>query len=346
MTVARGQPKAVSGSGPLPWVLFAGAAVVLLAFAAWIALSIGGATVTKAVDDLVTLAAAAFAAIACLRATRRVDPRLRRFWLLLAAASLAWTFGEGAWAVYDLFLDGAVPTPSYADLGYLAAVPFAVAALLSHPGDRRANRTRAFLDGSILATALLFLSWTYALGPVWQQNDVTTTAGLVSVAYPFGDVVLLFLVVRVLLVLDPAHRRAIGFVLAGLLAMSLSDSAYTYLTAVRAYSTGNVIDIGWVAAYLALVAGAMSAAGAVSGAGPVSTEGAPARRAACVPTRNVSAVAVLAPYFPVLVALLAITVRIHTGAARDLASLLLAFALTSLVLVRQGLAALDRPESP
>jgi hypothetical protein len=203
----------------------------------------------------------------------------------------------------------------------------AIAALLCHPTNRRRGNVRAFLDGSILATALLFLSWTYALGPVWQQNDVTTSTGVVSVAYPFGDVVLVFLLTRVLVDLDQSRRRAIGLVFAGLLAMSLSDSAYTYLTAVREYTTGNLIDVGWLVAYLAIAAGASCA---------VSIETTATHHRRRVPN---DAVGLLAPFLPVLLSLGVVAVRAHSGTALDNASLLLAIALTGLVLVRQGIVA-------
>jgi len=311
-----------------PWRAPLYAAVAIAVFTVWVAFSIGGDAVTKAVDDLGTLAAATAAAVQCFRAGRRVDGRSRRFWLLLGAATSAWAFGEATWAGYDLVLNQPVPTPSYADLGYLGAIPLAIAALLCHPANRRRGNVRAFLDGSILATALLFLSWTYALGPVWQQNDVTTSAGVVSVAYPFGDVVLVFLLTRVLVDLDQSLRRAIGLVFAGLLAMSLSDSAYTYLTAVREYTTGNLIDVGWLVAYLAIAAGASCA---------VSIETAATHHRRRVPN---DAVGLLAPFLPVLLSLGVVGIRAQDGTALDGASLLLAVALTSLVLIRQAIAAI------
>ena len=310
------------------------AAIAVAVFTIWIGFSIGGATVTTFVDDLATLAAATIAAISCLAASRRAGEAHRRFWLLLAAACAAWAFGEGAWAVYDLVLGTDVPVPSYADLGYLGAVPLAVAALLCHPAHRHtaATRARATLDGSILATALLFLSWTFALGPVWRQNDMATAAGLVSVGYPFGDVVILFLLVRVLLRLDGSQRHAVGLVLVGLFAMTGADSAYTSLTAVRDYATGDVIDAGWLAAYVAIAVGARIAAR--SGPPPIAVPRSPQYDAP-------AAAGILVPYVPLFLALGVLTVRAQGGTAIDRASLLLAFALTGLVLVRQGIAAVS-----
>ncbi len=317
-------------AGHKPGIPVALACAAIAIFSVWIGFGVGGPTVTKVVDDLSTLLAAAAAAVACQRASKRVSARHRRFWLLLGAASAAWAFAEGAWAVYDLILDVDVPVPSYADLGYLGAIPLAVAGLLCHPAHRHtaAARARAILDGSILATALLFLNWTFVLGPVWRENDMTTATGLVSVGYPFGDVVILFLLVRVLLRLDGAHRRAVGYVLLGLFAMAVSDSAYTYLTAVRGYTTGNLIDVGWLAAYAAIAVGAC-AARAETNTQPVYE-----RHSLDAP----SSASALVPFAPLFLALGVLTVRVQHGTAIDTASLLLAFALTGLVLVRQSIA--------
>ena len=300
------------------------ATIALGVFAVWVGLAIGGAWVTRVVDDIATFAAAAVATAGCLRAGLRDQGSTRRFWLLLAGAAAAWTFGEGVWAVYDLVLGGPVPVPSYADIGYLGAIPLAVAALLSHPVSpgKAGKRLRESIDGAALATAVLFLGWTFVLGPIWQQNDMRTLAGVVTVGYPFGDIVILFLIIRSLVHLKRGDRGAIAWVLVGLLAMSLSDSGYTYLTTVRGYSTGNLIDVGWVAAYLALALGAWSAHAA----------GVPAERET---STSIVVLPILAPYLPLLGALVVLTARVQFGKPIDQASLCMAFGLTGLVLIRQ-----------
>jgi hypothetical protein len=287
-----------------------------------------------------TLAAAGVATACCLRAGLRDDGSTRRFWLLLAGAGAAWTFGEGMWAVYDLVLGGSVPVPSAADLGYLAAIPLAVAALLSHPVNRRetTEHLRATLDGAALATAVLLLGWTFVLGPVWHENDMKTLEGLVTVGYPFGDVVILFLLIRSLVHLEGRDRNAVAWVLVGLLAMAASDGGYTYLTAVRGYSTGNLIDTGWIGAYLVLAVGAWSARHASAPAG---------RRQ---PAASLSILPVVAPYLPLLAALAVIAAKVQQRHPIDRPSLVIAFALIGLVLIRQLLVAVDsyrsRPPGP
>jgi hypothetical protein len=109
------------------------ASSVTLVFLSWLVLRIGGGNGGRYFDDIVTALAALSACVSCRVAGKRQSGSQRRFWLLLALALWAWTFAEVIWAVYDLVLHVAVPVPSWADVGYLGAIPLAAAALLYHP---------------------------------------------------------------------------------------------------------------------------------------------------------------------------------------------------------------------
>ncbi|HWC33941.1 MAG TPA: hypothetical protein VG650_03845 [Mycobacteriales bacterium] len=304
-------------------------------FALCVGLRIGGPRVTDYVDDLGTFAAAAAATVACVIAALRSDPRLRRFWAVLAAALAAWTFGEGVWAVYDLVLARQAPVPSLADVGYLGGVPLVAAALLSHPGQHGSIRERARrpLDGAIAATALLFLSWTFVLGPVWHSSDLSAAAGVVSVAYPFGDVVVVWLLLSTLRNLAGRVPSALWAVLFGLLSMTLCDSLYTYFTVTRGYTTGNIIDVGWLVGYLAIALGACW----------YRSETIAERRPQVA---RVTAISAAAPYLPTFLALALIAVRTQLGSGVDSTSLLIAFGLTGLVLTREALVLLPSRPHP
>jgi hypothetical protein len=307
-----------------------GAIGVVAIFAAWIGWHVGGHTSVKLFDDVVTALAASVAAVMCLRAGLIHRGRTRRFWLLLAAASAAWTVAEVIWAVYDVVLNMPVPIPSWADVGYLSAIPLTVAALVSHPAmsRKRQAKTRAALDGIILATSLLFVSWSFVLGPLWRHTDLTSLGGIVAVAYPFGDVVMLLLVVLVIRAMKTGDRFALWSVLGGIVAMALADSTYTYLTEIGRYATGNPVDTGWVVGYLGLALGAFSS-GAEEVVEPTSA----------VPTSSMASIVV--PFFPVLVALGTLSIEVSLGHRLPLSDWLMALVLVVLVLARQALVLLD-----
>jgi diguanylate cyclase len=296
----------------------------------WIGLRIGGGRVTLWVDDLATPLAALTACVLCFRARASHSGRMRLFWLLLGCATASWTLAELIWGYYALILDVEVPVPSWADLGYLSAIPLAVAALVVHPATRGSGtrKARSVFDGLVIATALLFLSWTLVLGPLWRSADLSTSTGVVTLAYPFGDVVIVFFVVLAIRGMTGGDRLSLWCLLGALLAMALSDSTFAYLTDVTNYTSPGLIDTGWVAAYLGIALAAFSsqADGAVVAAAEDSRP---------------SLASLISPLLPVLLALTVAAVQIRLGHHLDRAAWLMAFALIALVLVRQGLMVLE-----
>lgn len=299
-------------------------------FAAWVGWSIGGETSALYVDDLATVLAGLSAAVLCLRAGMRYAAEQRAFWWLLAAACGAWTVGEVIWGIYDLVLRESVPVPSWADVGYLTGIPLAVVALVCHPALRGSGteKARSVLDALTVATALLFLSWTVVLGPLWRSADMSTLGGLVAFAYPFGDVVIIFFIVLAIRGMTAGYRLALWCMLAGLLALALSDATYSYLTEVKSYESGNLIDTGWFAGYLGIALGAYST-----------------DRSAVASYRTASAppalASLVAPFVPVIGALGFAAIKLELGERLDDVAWIAAFALIALVLARQGLLAFD-----
>ena len=293
-------------------------------FTVVVASKLGGDTTMLWVDDFGTALAALVAVIFCALAGARQTGALRRFWWLLAAAAGAWTIGELTWSSYELILHRDVPVPSWADVSYIAGYPLAVAALLSHPAMHRGGtrKIRSALDGLVLATALLFLSWTLVLGSLWHDSDLTTLGGLVSIAYPFCDVVLVFFVVLVVRRITGRERVAIWCLLGGLLATGLADTTYLYLTQIDAYASGHLVDTAWVAGYLGIGLGAF-----VSG-----------RDRTVLRTAESDApspASVVAPFVPMLGALTVAGIQMQTGHHLDGVAFGTALALVVLVLARQ-----------
>jgi hypothetical protein len=310
-----------------------GAGIVVFAtgvFAAWVGWGIGGEQTVTYVDDLATALAALTATVLCAQAGSRQTGDLRRFWWLLAAACGAWTLGEAIWAVYDLVLRESVPVPSWADVGYLGAIPLAVIALVCHPAVRGSatQKARSVLDSLTIATALLFLSWTVVLGPLWRSTDLSTLGGVVAFAYPFGDVVIIFFIVLAIRGMTAGGRMGLWCLLAGLLALALSDATYSYLAGVKGYETGSLIDTGWFVGYLGIALGAYCSD---------ARDGLVRKPAFAVPGRA----SLVAPFLPVLGALSVAAIKIQLGHPLDDVSAITAFGLVALVLARQGLLVLD-----
>ena len=291
----------------------AGALGVSLIFMLWLVLHVGGETSVVYFDDVVTALAALCGCLACAGAARRQSGAKRRFWTILTVALGAWTFAEVIWAVYDMVLHTSVPVPSWADVGYLGAIPLAagrcsVTRDCSWPD---ATGSRESLDALAVGFALVFLSWTFVLGSLWRHTDLTTAGGIVALAYPFGDLVIIFLIIGAVRSVATAGRRPLLWVLGGLFAMAVSDSTYAYLVEAGHYSTGSLIDTGWVVAYLAIAVGATCDAGATVYAAEEAVEA--------------TLASFVTPYVPVILALSVITVKLELHQKVDRVSWLTGF---------------------
>jgi diguanylate cyclase len=311
-----------------------GATIAVLALLVATAPWPGADAFSQVVIDFATPMAAAVATLGCFLAAHRGARATRLFWVLLTCATAAWSLAEATWSSYDL-LGGPVPVPNWSDLGYLAAVPLAVAALLAHPWRHEPvlSRGRRVVDGCSVAAAVGLLGWLLVLGPGWHGSDLSRIGGLVTVAYPLTDVVLVVVVVLCLMRAGRAHRWELGWVAASMVAMSGSDAIYTYLTVHRSYQSGQLVDVGWVAAYLAIAV-------ASAGADPLRRRGRHATTTALAvapaDVTSPSLVSVVAPYVPILVALSVVALR-GASTAQDPVARWLALSLVLLVLVRNVL---------
>lgn len=64
-----------------------------------------------------------------------------------------------------------MPFPSWADVGYLGAAPFAVAAaLLLADRIAGASRLRSLLDGVLIGLSLFYLAWAFLMGPLYRSD--------------------------------------------------------------------------------------------------------------------------------------------------------------------------------
>lgn len=216
-------------------------------------LRVGGDTVTIAVDDIGEAVAALIAALSCGYAASQHAGRMRVAWGFLGASAFAWFVGEVIWSVYEVGMGVAVPFPSAADAGYLLAIPLAIVAVLAFPSapGRVLTRSRALVDGTIVALSLVFIGWALGLGNVYATSSNEPLTQLLGAAYPVSDIVIMTVLLLVLRRAAVQQRGSMLLLMAGLAANAVADSAFAYLTAAGTYGyVGSLLDAGWVVGYL------------------------------------------------------------------------------------------------
>jgi hypothetical protein len=237
--------------------------------------------------------------------------------------------GEAVWTYYDLIRGVRVPFPSLADVGFLVAVPLAIAGLLLFPSSphRAADRVLGILDGCIIAGSILFASWATVLSPLFHAHHDSALKQTLSLTYPASDVVMVSLVIILFARAGKQNRGSLSLVMAGLVAFAVADTAFTYLTEVNNYGNGTFLDTGWVAGYLLIGLGAIRAVSTPS------TERA---------EPQVTTLSLVAPYVPVLAVLVVTSVELLLGHRLGGVAWIMVFALAVLVLGRQLVILWDR----
>lgn len=203
-------------------VLFGGATLVIVHD--WI--GIGGPSLDTAINGVAYDAVVIFAAFACLTRALRGGPE-RAAWSAISASIFAWGAGEIWWTLY---IEGNphAPYPSPADVGYLAFYPLAALGLYllvrarAHELDRR-----LWMDGLIAALGTAALGAALLFEFVADRTSGSTLEVVTTLAYPFGDVLLVSLIVGVIALTRWRPGRTWTLLLAGLAVMAVADVAFT-----------------------------------------------------------------------------------------------------------------------
>ena len=234
--------------------------LIAVAFQLCITFKLGGAAFSNDVDDIGSGLAALLAGVACLVAACRTRGSTRLGWALLSVSALCWSGGEFAWSYLEVGLGQVVPSPSPADVGFLLMVPFGFAGVFvfAVAASRRSEGLRALVDGLLIASSLLLVSWETILRVTFEKSSLSVLGQFVNLGYPVSDVAMLTIVVVALTRVSRESRVAVGLLGAGLVSIAISDSSFAYLTAATDY-TGNALDGGWFVGYLVIALASLRA---------------------------------------------------------------------------------------
>lgn len=172
------------------------------------------------------------------------DRGSRRGWRLLAAGQAASLTAGLIWLWHEYVL-GVAPTPSLADVAFVAVYPLLLCGLLSFPTPHRSRAARfaSWLDTVVVMVAVAMVLWQMLLGPVARAAGDDPLLSMLGLGYATGDLVLLFGAVRLWLN-RPGDARGSALVLLaiGIACYAVYDSGYAYLSVQGLYRSGHPWD--------------------------------------------------------------------------------------------------------
>src|SRR6266516_2414892 len=178
--------------------------------------------------DLCWTWAAAFAAVACVAASRRVTTsEQRRAWRWIAAGCASFLAGQMVWNYYDLVRGAPPPYPSLADVGYLGIYACVIGGLR-----------------------------TLVLGQPLRRTDPELV--LDNVLVPFVVVALAVLwMILIQMLRRPAFSAATAtLVLPSVIALAIGNQVYAVVALRGTYQAGGPLDLTWDTGLLLLAAAA------------------------------------------------------------------------------------------
>lgn len=184
-------------------------------------------------------------------------PEHRAGWYLLALGVMAYLVGDVVFTVQAARTGSEPPVPSVADAFYYLLYPLLGASVFLTIRRHQPGRDRAAaIDATLITVAAAVLSWTYLMAPYASDGSLPLIEKLASIGYPLGDLLLVALVARLLLV--PGRRVPSTYLLVCALVMNLAaDVLYTYQTIAGTYESRSPTDLGWLLAYVLFGAAAL-----------------------------------------------------------------------------------------
>jgi len=174
---------------------------------------------------------------------------------IFAFGLLGQVAGDAIFAVYEVSLNREPPSPSIADVFYLAGYPLlalGVLLVLRRLGGQT-SRT-AILDTVLIFCGVALVQWVFFIDPYNHMRFGTEFARLVGMAYPAMDVLLLVAFAQ-LLVGPGGRTRAYRLLLASVALWVVADEIYGLN--VNSYQGGDWIDALWLGSYVVWGAAAL-----------------------------------------------------------------------------------------
>lgn len=219
------------------------------AFLLWQLFRWGGSDHATLISDLAFIPLSITAAILAFRAGRHpdLDARTARAWRIIGVSFLFYWLGDVVWTFEENL--GNAPFPSFSDIFYVTFYPVLLWGIMSFPSAPRtgAERTKTWLDSGTVIVGSGMILWYFSLGPTAQDAGSNFLESFVSLAYPIGDLVLLFGITRILLGQPPrGSGHALSVLGTGLVLLVVGDVAFAKLALNDSYQGGDWPDAAWM----------------------------------------------------------------------------------------------------
>jgi signal transduction histidine kinase len=178
----------------------------------------------------------------------QIGTPLARTFLFLSLALSFLFIAEQMWTAFEYFLliD---PFPSMADIFYILSYPFFALFLFSYLKPLKKYITKRIVGFAVILSSSFILPVFMTTYDLNLESDMFEF--IMALLYPVADAILLVpAIIGILFLFRGEQNYFWGAMLVGILLTVIADVTFTFLDAGDAYEGGNLIELGWLTAYI------------------------------------------------------------------------------------------------
>ncbi|WP_114571966.1 putative bifunctional diguanylate cyclase/phosphodiesterase [Exiguobacterium flavidum] len=234
----------------------------ILVYYAWLYLFQENDRLLTVGGDLISFSAAWVVTLVLYLVQNRHQGMEKRFWQLIMLGTFSYSIAEGIWT-YTEIVKAVIPSfPGWPDFFYMLQVVFYLAAFFYKTWrvSDLMQCCKISFDAAIIMTVAISFSWHFIIRDIVGDESSSALFLFVSIGYPVGDLVLLFIAMRSFFGSEHLFSRNVLYItMLSLLVQVFADSAYLYLEGSNLYLSGSLFDPLWtMALYLMGFAGLAS----------------------------------------------------------------------------------------
>ncbi|MBZ2166507.1 PAS domain-containing sensor histidine kinase [Methanobacterium spitsbergense] len=183
-------------------------------------------------------------------ATTRSHGRFKIAWILIMASVVSYTLGDIYWAILELGYH-TNPFLSISDIFYLLFYPLFALGLyyLSRFSLNRSEKIKISLDMGIIIVTISLIFWTFLVIPALSGEE-TLISTIISIIYIIGDLLLFFVLLRVIYSKFSELYAPVIFLSFGILVQIFTDTIFALQTLQGTYISGGLFDTGWILSFV------------------------------------------------------------------------------------------------
>ena len=178
--------------------------------------------------------------------SRKYGRELYLSWLVLAIGQFSYFTADVLWSYIEVVLQQQA-YPAISDIFYLAYYPIFALGLfmMSRTKSTLLRSSKNVLDLIIITVSVGIFLWAFLVAPLFESNSTSLIITITSVAYVAFDFVLIFALIYL-----TTNKKNIStpemLLIIGISFMIISDVAYAFFSVQGTYTTGTIINVGWL----------------------------------------------------------------------------------------------------